>query len=186
MKSPSRVSSRKSSMRAVTVIVASAVRSTATACSIGQKLNRFTAAKFCPNPNARCLARDNPSGFYKEDHAAPLSVPVTIPSWDDVRERNDCGSSGKIKVDTFAAVRDGPGVGYREIDRVFDGQRLVICDDQHNHNGWWPVIYIPDGEAYENNKCFGTDHVTRLPAHPYRGPCRSGWINKNLVTDIAG
>jgi hypothetical protein len=121
--------------------------------------------------------------------AADQFVPVMVPFWDDILDPdnpgNACGSSGTIKVDTFVSVRAGPGIRYREIDRVLNGQKLVICDGQHD--GWFPVVYVRGEEAYADKRCWRREMADRhLPPHPYLGPCRSGWVNKNYVNDLAG
>jgi hypothetical protein len=118
-------------------------------------------------------------------------VPVTVPPWDDALDPdnpgNACGSSGTIEIATFVSVRAGPGTRYREVDRVLNGQKLVICDDQHYHDGWFPVVYIHGGNAYAEKRCWRREMADHhLPLHPYLGPCRSGWVNKNFVGNLAG
>jgi hypothetical protein len=119
--------------------------------------------------------------------SAAQSVPVMVPPWADIFDPalpgNACGGSGEIKVNSFVSVRAGPGTHYRELDRVLNGQRLVLCD---NHNGWFSVVYVPGGNAYEDKKCFPGDLTKWKTGRQYRGPCRSGWVSKNFVVNIAG
>jgi hypothetical protein len=115
-------------------------------------------------------------------------VPVMVPAWDKVLDPtlpgNACLASGKIKVNSFVSVRAGPGVQYREIGRVYNGQDLVLCDNPHG--GWYPVVYIPGGDAYTDKRCFSGDLTKWTTKHPYVGSCPAGWVSQTFVTDLAG
>jgi hypothetical protein len=116
------------------------------------------------------------------------SVPVMVPAWDTVLDPslpgNACGASGEIKVNSFVSVRAGPGIRYRELDRVLNGQRLVLCDNPRN--GWYPVVYVPGGNAYEDKTCWSGDPTKWTTKHRYSGPCHSGWVSKNFLVNVAG
>src|SRR4051812_2488679 len=55
-----------------------------------------------------------------------------------------CSSEGQIVGlkpggDGFLSVRSGPGARpYREIDRLYNGNRVAICDDD---GPWYAVVY---------------------------------------------
>jgi hypothetical protein len=73
-----------------------------------------------------------------------------------------------------ASVRSGPGrEGYQEVDRRLNGQRVHVCGER---DSWFAVIYHPSGRA--------ADCGVSAPwpsRKPYGGPCRSGWIDRNVV-----
>ena len=59
--------------------------------------------------------------------------------------------------DGFLAVRTGPGTGYRQIDSLFNGQRVGTCARSGN---WYGVIY--------------------------GSPLRKGWVHGNWLGSWAG
>ena len=78
--------------------------------------------------------------------------------------------------DNFLSVREGPGSGYGEADRLSEGQAMTVCDGDGQ---WLGVVYAKDG----------TDCGLSSPAAlrvPYAGPCRSGWVAARFVTVTAG
>jgi hypothetical protein len=95
--------------------------------------------------------------------------------------KNACSGSGEIvgldpHGDGFLSVRDGPGGRpFAEIDRIFNGQSVRICE----HRGpWLVVIYGPAGTDWG----LGAPRSIR---QAYTGPCRSGWVFSKYVS-IAG
>ena len=81
--------------------------------------------------------------------------------------------------DGFLSVRSGPGgKPFREIDRVYNGMHVKICDQR---GLWYAVVYGSDGSA---DRC-NVDQ-SRTIRGPYTGPCRYGWIHSRYVGDIAG
>jgi hypothetical protein len=97
--------------------------------------------------------------------SAERAVPVVI---------GDACTVGRIIGLDPASVRSGPGrTGYREVDRRLNGQRVYVCGER---DSWFAVIYHPAGRA--------ADCGVSVPwpsRKPYGGPCRSGWIDRNLV-----
>jgi hypothetical protein len=95
-----------------------------------------------------------------------------------------CETNGRVvgldpKGDGFLSVRSGPGgKPYREIDRRYNGQEVLVCDQK---GPWLAVIYHASGRwngcALEN---YGPDRV------PYTGPCRYGWVHSRYVHIYAG
>ena len=65
--------------------------------------------------------------------AARLDVPVMAGGEEDL---DACGSAGRIvglnpRGDGFLSVRSGPGgKAYREIDRLYNGNEVIVCDEQ--------------------------------------------------------
>ena len=80
--------------------------------------------------------------------------------------------------DGFLSVRSGPGgKPFHEMDRVFNGQRLRICEER---GPWLAVVYAP-GRGPE--VCGVEDGVRG--SIPYTGPCRYGWVHTRYVGDKA-
>lgn len=110
-----------------------------------------------------------------------VDVPIMIGGTGSVF--NACDEGGTIvgldpHGDGFLSVRSGPGGRqFREIDRVYNGMHVKICDE---HGPWLGVVYSPSGE---HDGC-NVEHEwrTRLP---YTGPCRYGWVFSRYVGDRA-
>jgi hypothetical protein len=115
--------------------------------------------------------------------ATQQSVPVMVYPDPENIEAQVCASSGTIKVNSFVSVRTGPGVGFNEIDRVYNGQDFAICD---NHNGWYGIVYVPGGQAYGTVRCSLDIKFKKNNEQPYNGSCAHGWISKNFITNLAG
>ena len=81
--------------------------------------------------------------------------------------------------DGFLSVRSGPGGHpFQEIDRVYNGMRVKICDQR---GPWYGVVYEADGRT---DRC--AVDAARTLRSPYTGPCRYGWIHSRYVGNIAG
>ena len=99
-------------------------------------------------------------------------------------EFDACPSTGTIvgldpQGDGFLSVRSGPGGSkYREIDRVYNGMQVFICEYK---GPWLGVVYSSSGETDSCN--VSTNWSRRMP---YTGPCEYGWIHSRYVGDIAG
>jgi len=109
--------------------------------------------------------------------APKIDVPVVIGG----NERVDaCGETGEIagldpQGDGFLSVRGGPGGRpFREIDRLFNGNEVYICDRKEP---WFGVVYNQLRQLDEN--C-GVSKAWRTQ-QSYTGPCRYGWIHSNYV-----
>ena len=66
---------------------------------------------------------------------------------------NSCRSSGKVRGldpngDNFLSIRTGPGTGFREIDRLYTGNRVSICGKQ----GSWLKIRYSGGHAWVHGR----------------------------------
>ena len=92
-----------------------------------------------------------------------------------------CGGTGVVEGldpagDGFLAVRSGPGTKYAEIDRLYNGEELYICDQKGK---WIGVVYTRRGQ--------NCDVMSPWPARQaYTGPCKSGWAHQNWIRLIAG
>ncbi len=91
-----------------------------------------------------------------------------------------CGSSGEIVGldpggDGFVAVRSRPDG--KEIDRLFNGQFVHVCEDS---GSWLGIVYPKPGNAECN---VSTPWNTKMP---YTGPCRYGWVFSKYVRVTAG
>jgi hypothetical protein len=56
-------------MKLLSILIAAVLISAANAKECDRVVDEAKVAKLCPDPNAKCLARDNP-GFYKESDPA--------------------------------------------------------------------------------------------------------------------
>jgi len=109
-----------------------------------------------------------------------VDVPIVVGGNGDF---DACQSVGQIvgldpKGDGFLSVRSGPGgKPYREIDRLYNGNRVFICGEK---GPWLAVVY---GQSPDGGCGVGTPWPIR---QPYTGPCDSGWIHSRYVRVIAG
>ena len=108
--------------------------------------------------------------------AQPVSVPIMLGGNDKF---DACPSAGMVsgldpRGDGFLSVRGGPGRGYAEIDRAYNGNTLQICEQR---GGWMAVVY--GGE-----RCGVSSPWPKRLA--YTGPCKYGWVSSRYVTVTAG
>ncbi len=85
---------------------------------------------------------------------------------------------------SFLSVRTGPDAGLREIERLTEG-RMMIPIAQDNPE-WFGVVYAPAGlETVESIAAacrIDEAAAATLPEQSvYRGPCKSGWVNRRWV-----
>ncbi len=83
----------------------------------------------------------------------------------------------KRRGDNFLSVRRGPGSRYGEISRLRNGHRVYSCAA---NGSWVGIVYGARG----GQDCGVSSPIRRRQA--YRGSCRSGWVHRNFLTDIAG
>ena len=133
------------------------------------------------------LTRDAASSARDSDTSAPRSaallreneteVAVTIPAGDGQMANCALGAVADLAptADGFLAVRAGPGTSFRELDRLYNKQKVRLCAGQGD---WRGIVYPADSPV-----C-GTEGAG--PEHSYDGPCRSGWVNGQWVEVLAG
>jgi len=107
-----------------------------------------------------------------------LDVPVMTGGATD---SDACGTSGKVigldpQGDGFLAVRSGPGVGYRRIAKLRNGDEVFMCATAGN---WIGIVFSP-----EKKDC-GTG-TPRPKREPYQGPCLAGWVYRSYIAMQAG
>ena len=105
-----------------------------------------------------------------------LDVPVIIRA----SELDPC-SNGVVRGldprgDGFLAVKSGPGLGYRRIDKLFNGSQVWVCGGR----GDWLAIIYARGCA----DCNVSSPWARTL--PYTGPCQPGWVYRRWVEVYAG
>jgi hypothetical protein len=108
--------------------------------------------------------------------SSKLVVPLVIVGGD----KRHCGS-GTIKGldpegDGFLAVKAGPGLNFRRIDKLYNGQEVYICQEIEE---WLGIVYPGD-----NVRC--CDSTDKDGTFIYKGPCASGWVHRNWVLLTAG
>lgn len=89
----------------------------------------------------------------------------------------------KNRSDSFLSVRAGPGLAYREVDRVRLGRKLIPLSPDFE---WMGVVYadphLTTAEAIA--QACGLDEASAASAPesaPYAGPCKSGWVHRKWV-----
>jgi len=95
-----------------------------------------------------------------------------------------CAGYGEVKPlnpagDNYLAVRAAPSINADEIDRLTSGTGLSMCQQVGD---WIGVVYAPDQE--EPVQCGTSSPVSSK--REYEGPCKSGWVNENYITLVAG
>jgi hypothetical protein len=104
-------------------------------------------------------------------------VPVVIQADQDT---DSCGNGVVVGLDPhgdgFLAVKAGPDLGFARIDKLYNGEDVLLCGYLGN---WFAVVYTKDGR--ECNVMRGW-----LRTMPYTGPCRSGWVHRRWIKVIAG
>ncbi|MDK1388869.1 PAN domain-containing protein [Sinorhizobium sp. 8-89] len=105
-------------------------------------------------------------------------VPIVIVANPDF---DACGANGVIEGldpsgDGFLAVRSGPGAKYAELDRLYNGEQVYLCQTKGK---WLGVVY-----SKQRQDCNVT--TPWITTQPYTGPCKSGWVHRNWVRLYAG
>lgn len=109
--------------------------------------------------------------------AAEPDVPVVIGGDEHL---DACPSTGVVKgINTFLAVRVGPGAGYRLLDALDNGDPLFVCGSS-NDGEWYSVIYAKGTTA----DCGVGGPILKRGA--YGGPCKSGWVAAQWIEIVAG
>ena len=111
--------------------------------------------------------------------APPEPIPVQV---GEIPDLDACLSWGEVAGlrHSLLAVRDGPGIHFRQVDELDNGHGLHLCDSTADGD-WIGVVYAPAGEDVD---CGVSSPVSGR--HPYAGPCRSGWVHMKWVRVIAG
>lgn len=114
---------------------------------------------------------------------ARIDVPIVIGGSGDF---DACEGGGEVvglnpRGDGFLSVRGGPSSNYGELDRLYNGNVVYICD---NRGAWMGVIYPADGSPADGTNCgVARPWPTR---QPYTGPCKFGWVFSRYIKGIAG
>lgn len=109
---------------------------------------------------------------------AQADVPVMITPIEDM---DACGIYGEVvEIDTFLAVRSGPGAEFEKLDELSNGASVYICDD--SGDGWYGVVY----PMLDDQDCeVSSPAVLDLP-YEYAGDCMSGWVSERYIGNLAG
>lgn len=105
-------------------------------------------------------------------------LPIMIEASGDM---DACGATGIVKGldphgDGFLAVRASPSAQAPQIDRLYNGETIYLCNQQGD---WYGVVYSKDRRDCN----VSTSWPKTLP---YTGPCRSGWAHKKWIEIYAG
>jgi hypothetical protein len=113
--------------------------------------------------------------------AAPLHAQPAVPvMYGGEADFDACPTVGEVagldpQGDNFLALRAGPGGSYKMLKKLGPGTRLILCDAR----GGWLGVVVDNGSG-----CGTTSPIAKR--QPYRGPCRSGWVFKRYVREVAG
>jgi hypothetical protein len=118
------------------------------------------------------------SAAVAEEAQVKLAVPVMITARKDY---DACGTTGVARGldprgDGFLAVKAGPGLRYKRIDRLYNGDQVYICGTSGR---WFAIVYTRDRTDCNVSTPWARSMV-------YTGPCRSGWAHKRWIKLIAG
>lgn len=116
-----------------------------------------------------------------QQQRARIDVPIVIGG---DKQFNACAGTGEVigldsKRGEFLSVQTGPDRAYREIDRLFNGNKVYICDQR---GSWYSVIYS-EGRELTQQCGVGKPWETR---QAYTGPCRYGWAQMRYIRTISG
>ena len=112
-------------------------------------------------------------------HAQPrVDVPVVIRGLANCALAEVTGLDSKG--DGFLSVLSRPGgQGYREIDRLHNGQEVFRCGQQ---GPWLAIVYLKGRPALDECDV----RPPRSARRPYTGPCAYGWVYQRYVRITAG
>jgi len=105
-----------------------------------------------------------------------LDVPVIIEAGD----LDPCSNGVVVGLDPrgdgFLAVKSGPGLRYRRIDKLYNGEKIYVCG---RRGDWLAIVY-----SRHNSGCGVTSPWVRTL--PYTGPCAVGWTHRRWIEIWAG
>lgn len=119
-------------------------------------------------------------GAEQSSDPLPADDPLAETAGQPAIRAADCSATGTVANlpanDDSLAVRTGPGTNYREVARLGAGVEMHLCTPAKD-NRWVGVIYRPDGELPDAERC----RLTTDDSPRYEGPCRSGWVSARYV-----
>lgn len=80
--------------------------------------------------------------------------------------------------DDFLAVREGPTVKAKRIDKLKDDAPVYICD-QNSAGSWIGIVYQANGYLPTDDSCRAEENVGSV--RPYEGPCLTGWVSAKYL-----
>jgi len=107
---------------------------------------------------------------------AKLDVPVIIKASDLDPCSNGIVVGLDPRGDGFLAVKSGPGLRYRRVDKLFNGEKVYVCG---RRGDWLAIVY-----SRRNSGCGVTSPWVRTL--PYTGPCAVGWAHRRWIEIWAG
>jgi hypothetical protein len=112
-----------------------------------------------------------------------LSTPVRYGGEDvlDACAANSIVVSLNPHGDNFLAVKAGPSLKAKRIDKLGPAAEVYPCDSSADGQ-WVGIVY--DGDGKWTARCGVTSAVT--PRQRYKGPCQSGWVSAKYLKLIAG
>jgi hypothetical protein len=138
---------------------------------VGAKLLRLKFGGWRPLAAAAAV-------LFSSHAQAGSAVPVQVGGLEEI---DACPGRGVVtglnpQGDNFLAVRSGPGPDFAKIDELYQGERVLLCDERGQ---WLGIAYTRD-----DADCGVAGPQAERTA--YAGPCRSGWVFRSYITVVAG
>ena len=77
--------------------------------------------------------------------------------------------------DGFLAVKAGPGLQYERIDKLYNGEQVIICGGKGE---WYAIVYTKTHQGGNDMRYCNVEENT--------GPCRSGWTDQRWIKQTSG
>lgn len=121
-------------------------------------------------------------GYSVVSSADNAVMPVMVGGEEDL---DACGSVGVVsglapRGDGFLAVRTGANASYKLVDKLLEGQQVLMCSTSADGK-WYGIVYAPENKDLD---CGVSSPIS--PAQPYQGKCKSGWVSGRWIKQIAG
>lgn len=84
--------------------------------------------------------------------------------------------------DGFLAVKAGPGLQYERIDKLYNGEQVIICGDKGE---WYAIVYTKTHQGGNDMRDCNVEKNWPMTL-PYTGPCRSGWSDQRWIKQTSG
>jgi hypothetical protein len=96
-----------------------------------------------------------------------------------------CSSVGVVsglapRGDGFLAVRTGANASYKLVDKLLEGQQVLMCNTSADGK-WYGIVYAQGNKDLD---CGLSSPIS--PEQPYQGKCKSGWVSARWIKQVAG
>ena len=121
-------------------------------------------------------------GYSVVSSADNAVMPVMVGGEEDL---DACSSVGVVsglapRGDGFLAVRTGANASYKLVDKLLEGQQVLICSTSADGK-WYGIVYAQGNKDLD---CGVSSPIS--PEQPYQGKCKSGWVSGRWIKQIVG